>query len=109
MSKKLFYKDVTVPSGASLSADVDLEQVDLIGVRVPATVTGTALTVKTSNSTTGTFNGYYPAGTELSYAIAGGEDIQFNPPIAIAKAVKIDTGANEGADRTFTLILRQFL
>lgn len=103
----LVYTDVTVASGASLSAAMDLQQKELIGVRVPATVTGTTLTVKTSDSTTGTFNGHYPNGTELSITIAGGEDIQFNPPI-VARAAKIDTGSNEPAARTFTFITRQF-
>lgn len=110
MSGKYVYKNVVVASGASLSAAVDLENYELIGVRVPATVTGTSLTVKTSDSNTGTFQNYHVgAGGALSITIAGGEDIQFNPPIAVARSVKIDTGATEAAARTFVLVTRQFL
>lgn len=106
---KLHLKDAVIASGSSTSAAVDLEQVEIIGVRVPATVTGTALTIKTSDSTTGTFNTYQTSTGAVSITIAGGEDIQLNPPIAIARAAKIDTGAAEGAERTFQFITRQFL
>lgn len=102
------YKDVVISSGSSESSALDLEQFDIIGIRVPATITGTTLTIKTSDSNTGTFNGYYLNGVELSYAISGGEDIQFSPPLSIARSIKVDTGTNEGADRTFQVITRPF-
>jgi hypothetical protein len=99
-------KQVTIASGASLSSAIDTEGYAVIGLRLPATLTGTTLTIKESASLTGTFNKYKVNGDEVSFTVAAGENIQFQPPIALDGAIKVDTGANEDAARTIDVLLR---
>lgn len=104
----LVFKEVTVASGASLSSAIDTEGKEVLILRAPATLTGTTLTVKHSDSLTGTFNDRQINGDEISLAIAGGDEIQFNPPL-VGFVFKFDTGSNEAAARTLTVGLRQVM
>lgn len=103
----LIYKTTTVANGASLSAAVDSEGKELISVIMPGTLTGTTLTIRTSDSTTGTFNQQYINGDARSYTTAANYEHQLNPPV-VASAIKVDTGASEGGARTIKLGFRQF-
>ena len=101
------YKDLTIPINTSLTNALDTEGLEVATFYAPAELTGTTLTVKSSDSITGTFNARKINGDAISLTIAGGEEVQFNPPL-IGAAFKFDTGANEVAARAIKIGVRQF-
>ena len=103
----LDYKEVTIPSGSSTSEALNLEGKECISITMSGTLTGTTLSIQVSDSTTGTFTNQYVNGDQRSYTTAANYTHQFNPPI-VAGAIKFDTGASEGADRTPLVGIRQF-
>lgn len=103
----LVYKELTIASGASITNAIDANGLEVVCFYAPATLTGTTLTVKSSDSTTGTFNSRKINGDAISLAVTGGDEIQFNPPL-VGSSFKFDTGSNEAAARTIKIGLRQF-
>lgn len=99
---------VSIASGQQTSDAVDTRGMVLVGVRMPAAFTGTALTFVSGESFAGTYQDVYnSAGTALSATVAASRTVIFNPTdLAGLQFIKLKSGSAEGADRTITLILR---
>jgi hypothetical protein len=100
---------LVVANGASESGGVlDVQGQTIVGIYAPA-CTGTALTFKTSRTAAGTFVPISDGeGAARSYTLtASAQYIPLDPAdYAGVQYLKIGTGSNEGAERTFYVVCR---
>lgn len=106
----LVYTTVTISSGTSLSAAVDMAGFTLVGIFMPAAWTAAGLTFQASTAFAGTFQNLYTAsGTEYSVTTDASRHVII--PYADflgVRFLKVRSGTsgaavNQGADRTMTL------
>lgn len=111
----LQFSPVVIASGASLSPEVDLGNFTLAGVIMPSGWDAANLTLqaKTANGTA--TNVYDDSGSEVSITAAASRYILFWPALDLTglRHIKVRSGTaatpvNQTADRTLTLILREF-
>ena len=102
-------QSVVVANGETSSSEVDLSDLLLCGVYIPAVVEGTTLTFTVSNATGGTFLPMWTAasGAVVAYTIdATGCYVALDPSLfAGVRYVKAVLGSQTG-DVTLTLTLR---
>ena len=62
---------VTIANGASLSGEVNIDRLTIVGIQFPAATEGTAVTFQSLNSDGTTFSNVYDqGGTEVSITVA---------------------------------------
>lgn len=107
--EKIDFEVVTIVSGGTDSAAVDLRGMTLCGIYIPSTLTSTSITFKASDEFSGTYIPVFDGlGSELSKIVASTQYIVLNPSdFAGIQYLKIVTGSLEGADREIKLALRQ--
>ena len=108
------YADVTIASGASLSAAVDLGAQTLVGVLISASWTAAGLSFQGSPDGVTYGKLVNQAGTEITAAaLAGGEYVCLDPDALYGtRFIKVRSGTNgtpvnQGADRTLRLVARR--
>lgn len=98
---------VTISSGGTTSTVADLSGKALVGMHLPAALTGTAVTFTVDNGS-GTYNTLADgAGADVSKTVAASKFINLAPSdFAGVNKLKVVSGSSEGADRTITLVVR---
>jgi len=99
---------ITIPSGQQSSSIIDTAGMSLVGVRIPASFTGTSISIQESNSLTGTFRDVYNVnGVAASFPVAANRTVMFNPSdLAGLQFICLKSNAAEALDRSLNLILR---
>lgn len=107
---RLCQNSVTIASSGTASAEADLGGTTLVGVMLPATMTGTTLTFTAALTSGGTFNPVTGSnGSALSYTIAGAKYLAIDPALFHGiQFIKAVSGSAEGADRAITLLSKAF-
>lgn len=102
---------VTIESGASLSAAIDILERVVLAIQMPADWDTANLTFQSSNDKNGTYQDLYREGTEVNIAAAADRYIVFDPPTKLAgvRYFKVRSGTsaspqNQTADRTIILM-----
>lgn len=104
------YSAVSILSGQTTSAAIDLNGRTLCGFIMPAALTGTALSITASDSLTGTYLTLQDGdGADFSLAIAASKWIPINNVnlTASLRFIKLVSNASEGADRTIKIAKRR--
>lgn len=103
------YKDVVIASGGTDSAEIDLTGgYTLVGVILPATMTGTTIGLKVAKQSGGTYVPIKDGASDVALTSAASKCIYFDTKYTLcARYVKIVSGTSEGADRTVTALYRQ--
>ena len=99
---------VTITSGQTVSSSVDTKEQAIVGIEIPATFTGVALTFQTASNPAGPFQPLTKTdGTNYSIVVAQGKNVII-PPTDLAgwRIVKLVSGAAEGATRVINLMVR---
>lgn len=98
---------VVIASGQTSSGAVDLQGTTLVGIQLPATFTGTALTFTAATAIGGTYQAVYSSGSAYSVTVAQGKFIALDPSVfAGIRFIKIVSGSSEGGARTLELATR---
>ena len=102
----------TIANGASLSSAIALGAGVPLGLQMPASFTGTAITFQTSHDGMTYQNLYDDAGNEISVTVAASQNVSLPASVMAAwRFLKIRSGTAgsptaEGGARTLTLINR---
>lgn len=101
-----------IPNGGTSSAAVDLGEGQLVGISLPATMTGITLSFTGSDDLNGTYQTiYYLSGVVITAltltSSAGGKNITLPLDfLAGYRFIKIVSGSAEGAERTIQLMVK---
>ena len=104
-------RSVTLSSGSSLSPGIDLDGLTLVGILMPSTWDGTAITFRASINGTAWFDLYDAAGNEVTLSVAPSRYIQIDPRRFVGiRYLRIRSGTgsapvNQTASRVVQLIL----
>lgn len=99
----------TIANAQTTSAAIDLNGLSLVGIKLPAAFTGTALTFTMCDTVNGT---YVPvrsgtSGSALSYTVAQGQYHAIDPKDFYGiRFLKIVSGSSEAALRTLIIALK---
>lgn len=98
--------NTTIASSQTTSGEIDLSGDTLVGIQMPATFTGTAITFTGATVSGGTFQAITDkAGVAVSVTVAGGKFVVIPPDTIHAPFVKIVSGSTESQADTLTLVL----
>jgi hypothetical protein len=102
-------KNITIASGQTKSAAIDLGDNTLVGLIIPAAFTGIAVTFEASDDIAGTYYAVKGSdGTSISYTVAAGTYVMIQPAVlAGVRNIKVVSGSSEGADRVIKGICRR--
>lgn len=102
---------VTISSGQSLSAAIDLLERTVFAIEMPADWDAANLTFQGSSDLSGTYQDVYREGTEVNITAAADRYIVFDPPTKLAgvRFIKVRSGTsaspvNQTDSRTLTLM-----
>lgn len=110
---KLFYKDVTISSGASLSTVIPLVGYLVVGVIMPAAWTAATLTFQATRDDAAFFDVYSDTAEKSMTAAGANRHIIVLPEdFAGMHTIRLRSGTsaapvNQAANRTITLVLRE--
>lgn len=94
-----------IASGGTDSAEVNANGRMVVGIDLGATLTGTTLGLKNAADGTNFRTAYGTDGNAVSWTVAGGRFLRFDPPLIGLNKIKLVSGSSEGADRTLTVVL----
>ncbi len=100
---------VTIAISQTKSAAIDMKGMCLVGIKLPAAFTGTALTFEMCDTVDGTYVAVKntTSGTALSYTVAQGTYAAIDPKdFQGIRFLKIVSGSTEAAARTLTVALK---
>lgn len=99
---------ITILSGATASNAIDLGELAIVGIQLPAALTSTALTFTASDTLAGTYNAVTKVdGTAYSIVVAAAKYVVIPPAdLCGIHYLKVIAGSAEGADRDIILMLR---
>lgn len=104
-------RTATIASGATTSDAIDLGDYTLAALHLPAAFTGTAITVTTAPTLTGTYQALYADASAVSLAVAASRTVapvgDEADAIASVRFIKLVSGSAELAARTITLTLKK--
>lgn len=101
--------NVTIANGQTTSAEIDLSGLQLVGVWIPAAITGTTMTFTAATATGGTFSTIYEVAGAASYSITIGASrfIPIDPRVFSGlRYIKLVAGSAQAADRVITITAR---
>jgi len=100
--------NVTIASGQQSSSAIDCGGFSLVGIKLPAAFTGTALTFEVCDTIDGTYQPLYDSSnTLISYTVAQGRTYAIDPKnFQGVQFLKVKSGTAEGAARTVVLSLK---
>ncbi len=109
--RKPVTRTVTILSGQTVSDVQDLRDYALVGIILPAAMTGVTMTFQVSDVRGGTYVPAYDSeGNQVSIGVAASRAIGFSGAEADAMSpfqfIKLVSGSAEGANRTIILCLR---
>lgn len=96
----------TIANSTTTSGEIDLGGTQLVGIQLPATMTGTAMTFTAALVSGGTYQAVQDGtGSAISKTISGGKYIGIDPTLFRGvRFIKLVSGSSEGADRAITVI-----
>jgi len=99
---------VVIANAATVSAAVELGSATVVGVYIPASFTGTAITFQSAPTLAGTYSPIKDgAGAAVSKTVAAGDYVYLDPTIfAGVGFIKVVSGSSEAAERTITVAAR---
>lgn len=101
--------NVLIANGQQESAVVSTGGLALVGIKVPAAFTGTALTFEMCDTVGGTFVPVKNSAGAVSYTVAQGNYYAIDPKdFQGILFLKIKSGSSEGADRTLVCSMKGF-
>ena len=106
---------VTIASGASLTASINLQDQPIVAIQMPASWTTAKLSVQGSHDGTTFFDVYNAYGDEYLIEAAASRYIVLSPnEFQWARSIKLRSGTtgtpvNQGADRTIAIVPRRVL
>lgn len=97
---------VTIANGATASGEADLGGTTLVGVILPAALTGTTLTFTAASAAGGTFIPVTGSnGSNLSFTVAASKYLAIDPALFHGvRFIKAVSGSTEGAARDLILV-----
>lgn len=102
------YRNVTatIAAGATTSGEVALKGKRLVGMLMPAALTGTSLTLLTATASGGTFVGVTDAaGSPVTFAVAPGQYIAIDPAaLEGLRYVKLVSNLAEAVEALVTVV-----
>ena len=103
-----FTQTATIANGGTTSGALDLLSETLLGIFVPSSFTGTALTFQVATAVDGTYVTLTNEdGSDYSVTVAASKFVAVDPQIfAGVRFAKLVSGSAEGAERTLTLATR---
>jgi hypothetical protein len=100
-------QNVTIANGAQLSSEINTGGMALVGLYLPAALTGTAITFQASSTSGGTYLDVYNSAGQVSYTVAPSRYIAIDPKDFQGMIyLKLKSGSAEGAARTITVSLK---
>ena len=102
-------RPAVIAAAGQSSAGVSMGGMELVGIQLPATFTGTTLTFEVATAIDGTYQPLYKSadGSAVSFTVAQGRFYAVDP--ALFKGIqflKVKSGSVEGAERTIYLALK---
>lgn len=100
---------LVIANGDQESAAIDLKGSSLVGILLPASFTGTAITFEVASAIDGTYVALKTAvgGTALSYTVAQNTYAAIDPKdFSGVRFLKLKSGSAEGGARTLLLSLK---
>ena len=99
---KQFIAEVTIASGQTKTDAINMSNFALMGVEVPATMTGTSLTFEAGSDAASTVPVRDVDGADFSVTLGSGAGVHTvnANDFASFKYIKIVSGSSEGAERT---------
>jgi hypothetical protein len=99
--------DVSISSGQTASAALDLMGGTLCGIYLPASMVGTSLTFQAASSASGSYQTVQKNGSDMTLSFAASKYIVLNPSdFSGIRFLKIVSSATETATVSLTLALR---
>lgn len=97
----------TIASSGTTTASIDIGGYQLVGVSLPATMTGTSLKIQVAPTLDGNYQAAYNSSGEISYTIAGGRYVALteNDTFGI-RFLRLVSGSSEAGARTLVLHLK---
>lgn len=101
------YQTATILSGATDSNAIDLQGHTIVGIQVPAAITGATLAILESQTVAGTYRPVNLNGSATTYTATASTTIAvpFTNTMCVNFA-KIRSASSEGADRSIVVISR---
>jgi hypothetical protein len=97
----------TIAISTTTSGAIDMGGMNLVGLIMPAAMTGTSMTFQGSVDGTNYFDLYDSSGTQLSITIAASRFILLVPAdFAAVRYLKLVSGSSEAAERSINLVHR---
>lgn len=108
--ENLISTTVTIANAATKSSVAETYGLSVLGVYIPASLTGTAISFEASPDNS-TFSPIYYSGANYSIDVTTSKFIPFDKPALFAgvRYLKIVSNASEGGSRTLTLALGNLL
>lgn len=104
----MIIKSAVIPSSGDTSPEVDLGVHRLVGIILPGTFTGTALTFLMSDASGGTFVAVNNDSGLISKTVAANKYLPVNPDDFLGiRFIKVKSGSTEGAARTVKLVTQR--
>jgi hypothetical protein len=101
------YPTVTIASGQTVSAAIDLTEYTLVGIIMPSTFTGTTMTFQASADNSTFVAMKDTSGSTISYTVGTSRYIPLDPSIfAGIRFLKLVSGSSEGQDDIIALAVR---
>ena len=101
------YITVTIGSGGTTTDIIDIKGKILVGIEMPATFTGTSLTILATNDNTNYKDYYNSAGSKVSISVGTNRYIGLLPAdFSGLERFKLVSSATEGSARSLILKLR---
>lgn len=106
-NSRLVAASATIASGQTTSAAIEVNGLAVVGIILPAAMTGTSLTLQASVDGTNFYTIADSNNTNVTVTYGASKMIYLNSQItAGVESIKLVSGSSEGADRAFTLIMR---
>ncbi len=101
-------KTATILSGQTTSAEVDLCGTQLVGLYVPAAITGTSVKLLAAPVSGGTFVTVQSSGADFTLTVAASKYVPIENLAVVAglRFIKLVSASTEAADRVITLSTR---
>lgn len=97
---KLNVQQVAIANGQTVSGAIDVNGQIITGIDLGATLTGTTLGIQNCVDGTNYRTAYDNSGNVISWTVAGGRHLRFDPPLLGYSSIKLVSGSAEGAART---------
>lgn len=105
-----YSQSVTIPNGLTTSGTIDMQDLSMVGLIIPAAFTGITMTFLGSPDNVTFYPIYNTSGTQLSITVATSRIISFTPgDFAGMRYVQLVSGSAEAGNRIIQFVLRSLM